>query len=49
MIKEATGGEGEISTFQNLRWPKIYYNYFCAPAAFGERLPDQDPFGPPAR
>ncbi len=36
MIKEATGGEGEISTFQNVRWPKIYYNYFCAPASSGK-------------
>ena len=36
MIQEATGGEGEISTFQNLRWPKIYYNYFCAPAPSGK-------------
>ena len=36
MINEATGGEGEISTFQNVRWPKIYYNYFCAPAPAGK-------------
>jgi uncharacterized protein (DUF362 family) len=23
-------GEAEISTFQNIRWPTLYYNYFCA-------------------
>jgi len=23
-------GEAEKSTFQNIRWPKLYYNYFCA-------------------
>jgi uncharacterized protein (DUF362 family) len=23
-------GEAEISTFRNIRWPTIYYNYFCA-------------------
>lgn len=35
-IPEAAFGEGEVSTFQNLRWPKIYYNYFCAPAPAGQ-------------
>jgi uncharacterized protein (DUF362 family) len=23
-------GEAEKSTFRNIRWPKLYYNYFCA-------------------
>jgi uncharacterized protein (DUF362 family) len=23
-------GEAEISTFKNIRWPTLYYNYFCA-------------------
>jgi len=25
-----TMGEAEISTFKNIRWPTLYYNYFCA-------------------
>ena len=25
-----TMGEAEISTFRNIRWPTLYYNYFCA-------------------
>jgi hypothetical protein len=29
-IPEQTLGEAEKSTFQNIRWPKLYYNYFCA-------------------
>ena len=36
VVQEATGGEGEVSTLQSVRWPKIYYNYFCAPAPSGE-------------
>ncbi len=24
-----TMGEAEISTFKNIRWPTLYYNYFC--------------------
>ena len=24
-----TMGEAEISTFRNIRWPTLYYNYFC--------------------
>ena len=27
---EGTLGEAERSTFRNIRWPKLYYNYFCA-------------------
>jgi hypothetical protein len=27
---ESTLGEAEISTFQNIRKPTLYYNYFCA-------------------
>ena len=35
LVPEETLGEAERSTFQNIRWPKLYYNYFCAlnPAA----------------
>jgi len=29
-VPEQTLGEAEKSTFQNIRWPKLYYNYFCA-------------------
>lgn len=25
-----TMGEAEISTFKNIRWPTLYYHYFCA-------------------
>jgi len=25
-----TMGEAEVSTFRNIRWPTLYYNYFCA-------------------
>jgi uncharacterized protein (DUF362 family) len=28
--KDSTLGEAEISSFQNLRIPTLYYNYFCA-------------------
>ncbi len=33
-------GEAEISSFKNVRWPTLYYNYFCAvdPAADVVRL-----------
>jgi uncharacterized protein (DUF362 family) len=27
---DQTTGEAEKSTFTNIRWPKLYYNYFCA-------------------
>ena len=27
---DQTMGEAEISTFRNIRWPTLYYNYFCA-------------------
>ena len=27
---DQTMGEAEISTFKNIRWPTLYYNYFCA-------------------
>lgn len=26
----STLGEAEVSTFKNIRWPSLYYNYFCA-------------------
>jgi uncharacterized protein (DUF362 family) len=29
-VPEQTLGEAEKATFQNIRWPKLYYNYFCA-------------------
>ncbi len=29
-VPEKALGEAEKSTFVNLRWPKLYYNYFCA-------------------
>lgn len=27
---DVTLGEAEISSLQNIRWPTLYYNYFCA-------------------
>ena len=27
---DQTMGEAEISTLNNIRWPTLYYNYFCA-------------------
>jgi uncharacterized protein (DUF362 family) len=30
IVRDNTLGEAEISTFQNIRWPTLYYNYFCA-------------------
>jgi len=30
VVKDKTLGEAEISSFQNIRWPTLYYNYFCA-------------------
>jgi uncharacterized protein (DUF362 family) len=30
VVTAQTLGEAEKSTFQNVRWPKLYYNYFCA-------------------
>jgi uncharacterized protein (DUF362 family) len=33
-----TMGEAEISTFRNIRWPTLYYNYFCAIDPGSERI-----------
>jgi uncharacterized protein (DUF362 family) len=30
LVAEKTLGEAEEALFSNLRWPKLYYNYFCA-------------------
>jgi uncharacterized protein (DUF362 family) len=30
LVNEKTMGEAEVALFSNLRWPKLYYNYFCA-------------------
>ena len=30
VVGEKTLGEAEKALFSNLRWPKLYYNYFCA-------------------
>jgi uncharacterized protein (DUF362 family) len=30
VAKDKTLGEAEISTFKNIKWPTLYYNYFCA-------------------
>jgi uncharacterized protein (DUF362 family) len=30
LLPEQTLGEAEKATFQNIRWPKLYYNYCCA-------------------
>ena len=30
MVVEKTLGEAERALFSNIRWPKLYYNYFCA-------------------
>jgi uncharacterized protein (DUF362 family) len=30
LLPDQTLGEAEISTLKNLRWPRLYYNYFCA-------------------
>ena len=30
ILVDQTIGEAEKSTFTNIRWPKLYYNYFCA-------------------
>lgn len=30
VVKENTLGEAEVSSFQNIKWPTLYYNYFCA-------------------
>ncbi|MFX1236736.1 MAG: DUF362 domain-containing protein, partial [Promethearchaeota archaeon] len=29
IVKENTTGEAEVSSFQNIKWPSLYYNYFC--------------------
>jgi len=38
--KDRALGEAEISTFQNIKWPTLYYNYFCTvdPASDALRL-----------
>jgi uncharacterized protein (DUF362 family) len=33
-----TSGEAEISTFKNVRWPTLYYNYFCVLDSASDRL-----------
>ena len=40
VVKDGTLGEAEISSFMNIRWPTLYYNYFCAidPASDALRL-----------
>jgi uncharacterized protein (DUF362 family) len=30
VVKNETLGEAEISSFMNIKWPTLYYNYFCA-------------------
>jgi len=30
LVNERTIGEAEEALFSNFRWPKLYYNYFCA-------------------
>ena len=30
LVGEKTLGEAERALFSNIRWPKLYYNYFCA-------------------
>jgi uncharacterized protein (DUF362 family) len=30
VVMDRTMGEAERATYKNIRWPKIYYNYFCA-------------------
>jgi uncharacterized protein (DUF362 family) len=30
IAKDKTLGEAEISSFQNIKWPTLYYNYYCA-------------------
>ena len=30
VVKDKTIGEAEISSFKNIKWPTLYYNYFCA-------------------
>lgn len=30
VVKDKTLGEAEISSFKNIKWPTLYYNYFCA-------------------
>jgi uncharacterized protein (DUF362 family) len=31
-------GEAEISTFKNVRWPTLYYNYFCCLDPAGDHI-----------
>jgi uncharacterized protein (DUF362 family) len=35
---DQTMGEAEISTFKNIQWPTLYYNYFCALDPESERI-----------
>jgi uncharacterized protein (DUF362 family) len=37
IIAQSTRGEAEHSIIDNIRWPKIYYNYFCAISPTGGR------------
>jgi uncharacterized protein (DUF362 family) len=30
LVREKTLGEAERALFSNIRWPKLYYNYFCS-------------------
>jgi len=30
LVNQKTTGEAEVALFSNIRWPKLYYNYFCA-------------------
>ncbi len=33
-----TMGEAEVSTFKNVRWPTLYYNYFCCLDPAGDHI-----------
>jgi uncharacterized protein (DUF362 family) len=33
VLPETAFGEAEKATLQNIRWPRLYYNYFCALSA----------------
>jgi uncharacterized protein (DUF362 family) len=37
-LPDQTMGEAEISTLKNLRWPVLYYNYFCALGTASNRI-----------
>jgi uncharacterized protein (DUF362 family) len=38
ILQDRASGEAEISTFKNLRWPVLYYNYFCALDRASDRI-----------